>query len=303
MENRFCLYIGLWIISGCLFSGCAAVKTFPQVARGGDTITLAVGSPDNMNRQNTNVSFVSDVDASIVNIPIRSIFKLYADKVSSVYQVGLTNTNSIIDYSGHEPWVNIIALDLPPGLTPGTGVLNISTTAIYPAGLDINGYPISIEILPGTGTPSVFEYYRLGGTQANGDLSLLEPLQHVKVRPAFGDKGSWPAYAAMEIKLNTPTTAGTALVKPLVRVELEDMEVSTFSDIISYWWITNGEDITVHLISPNGLLKYYEARMAVVLSPQFAFSGTPVISSVNYYDANGNAVPGPAVNSYNVTIE
>ena len=143
------------IIAGFFGTGCTALKTFPQAARGGDTIALAVGSPDGMTRANTTATFTSDSDGIPIDITanIRSIFKLYADKASSIY-AKFSTTASIVNTSGHEPWVTIVALDLPTGLSTGPGQIQFNTPAAYPTiGSHINNFPVALEILPGTGTP------------------------------------------------------------------------------------------------------------------------------------------------------
>ena len=85
-----------------LNTGCTALQSFPGAARGGDTVALAIGSPDGMDRTNTTAVYVSQSDPNYVPtsdpdypgvgttqhaLPIRSIFKLYADKSSEQYQV------------------------------------------------------------------------------------------------------------------------------------------------------------------------------------------------------------------------
>src|SRR3989344_8088200 len=135
-------------------SGCISLKTFPQAARGGDTVALSVGSADGMARANTTAAFVSDSapDAPVNLTPgIRGIFRLYADKASSIYAGG-SNTRYVVSTSGHEPWVTIMVVDLPQGLPSGPGEVRVTTTATYPTiGSHINDFPVSLEILPGTG--------------------------------------------------------------------------------------------------------------------------------------------------------
>jgi len=54
--------------------------------------------------------------------------------------------------------------------------------------------------------------------------------------------------------------------------------------------------------SMTGLLKYYEARFSVVLHSSISFSGTPTVTSIRYFDLNGNEVVGP-VTDYTVAMQ
>ncbi len=60
------------------------------------------------------------------------------------------------------------------------------------------------------------------------------------------------------------------------------------------------------LLSPTGKLQYYESRFAIALrnnsDPTISFAGTPVITSVRYFDINGNLVAGPPVTDFVVQL-
>ncbi len=290
-------------------SGCIGLKTFPQAARGGDTVVLAVGSADGMARANTTAVFVSD---SAPNTPInltsgiRGIFRLYADKASSLYTSG-SNVHYVIDTSGHEPWVTVMAVDLPQGLPIGPGKVRITTTATYPTiGSHINNRPISLEILPGTGTPSDLPYEFGVGASMPGDLTQMEALPYAQVMPVFPSGTAWPTYGAIEIKLHVPTTMGTALDSSELRVLVDDMSVSTSSNLNTIYRHDSNQDLTVMLLSPPGWLRYYESRFSIVLFNNsrltISFIATPVITSVRYFDINGNQVAGPLPSDFVVQL-
>ena len=282
--------------------GCTALKTFPQAARGGDTVALAVGSADGMTRANTTAEFISDSDQVSHNLTpgIRGIFKLYADQASSVY-AGDSNTKDIVNTSGHEPWVTIVVVDLLQGLPLGPGKVNISTTATYPTiGSHINDFPIDLEILSGTGTPSDLRYeFGLGESQ-QGDLSLLESMPHAQVIPDFPQSG-WPLYGAIEMGLNVPTTAGTQ-----VRLVPDNLGITMPTSIsTTYSLRDSNQDMTVMYLSPYGRLLYYAPRFSLVLvdlDGDGAFLTTPVINYVRYYDTDGNEIAGPLVTEYTVEL-
>lgn len=290
-------------------SGCISLKTFPQAARAGDTVALAVGSADGMARANTTAVFVSD---SATNNPInltpgiRGVFRLYADKASPIY----TSTNTVhyvIDTSGHEPWVTVMVVDLPQGLPAGPGKVHVTTTATFPTiGSHINNRPISLEILPGTGTPSDLPYEFGVGTSMPGDLTQLEALPYAQIMPVFPSSTTWPTYGAIEMKLYVPTSAGTALGPAALRVVVDDMSGSTASALNATYRHNSNQNLTLMLLSPTGRLRYYESRFSIVPRNDgdqvVSFIGTPTIISVRYFDINGNEVAGPAVSDFVVQL-
>ncbi len=297
--------IALLIFAAFLGTACTAVKTFPQAARAGDTIALAVGSPDGMTRANTTAVFTSDVDGTPIDITsnIRSIFKLYADKASSIY-AKFSTTENIINTSGHEPWLTVVALDLPAGLTTGPGQIQFNTTAPYPTiGSHINSFPIGLEILPGTGTPSDFMYELGVGSTFGGNLAQLEAQASATAGPQFPSPSCpCPSYGGIEIKIHMPTSSGASLTQDWIRVLVDDLTVQTGSGRGVNYGLNGGENLTVILTSPTGQLKYQEARLSVVLHPAVTFIGTPTVTSVRYFDINGNETTGP-VADYTVSMQ
>ena len=311
------------ILISITLNGCTAYKVFPYEAKGGDTITLAVGSPDNMTRTNTSATFISASDPGNpvdVTSNIRAIFKLYADKASQVYETPGLLTGEIVRTSGHMPWVTIVAIDLPTGLPLGPAKIEISTTASYPEiGSHINdltantqtlvadGYiapPIALNILPGTGAPMEFPYEFGIGWFFTGDLTWLEPQPNAQISPPFqtDNPSGWPTYGAVEIKLTLDTDA--ALTDSLYRIVADEMSFYTKSQRSMVAGI-NGNELTVMFISPQGKLQYYEPRFAIALDSGVHFSKVPSpasISSIKYYDINGNLVAGPSSNQYSVSI-
>lgn len=286
-----------------LLHGCTALQPFPNVARGGDTIALAVGSPQNMTRTNTTATFTSNIDGIPIDITsnIRSIFKLYADPSSKVYEIGSTTT-SLVTSSGHEPWITIVAIDLPAGLTEGTGIIQFNTTAIYPdIGSHINDLPLSVEIVAGTGAANSFDYEFGIGSQSTGDLLALEPQPRAVFAPSQPSTACpCPDYAAIEVKATIPTSIGT-LPSAYTRVLPADLTVETGSGR-SVIHSTNGQDVTVLFLSTESKLKYYEAQFSIVLHSFMSFTGAPTINSVRYFDINGNEISGPTAD-YTATLQ
>jgi hypothetical protein len=281
-------------------TGCVAVRSFPMSARAGDTITLAVGSPDGMTPTNTTVSYTPS-GGSPIPLTIRSIFKLYPDKTSPAWlgssAIGVEND------TGHGPWTTIIAADIPseyPAGVPvptGSGDIQVSTSAVYPPppARNINDTLIPLEILPGTGAPDPFEYEIVAGLPVAGDLSQLEPERRIVVKPQFTGVGA-SGYGAIEVTLTIPYLD---VIVDDVRVVIDDkMRLSAFDRKINYIWSIQGSDLVVSFMSPTGGLDYSHVNF-YILSPNLMdlvdiglVDPAALSPTVTYYDVDGNVAAG-----------
>lgn len=304
-SKRTIKFIGL-AISLIVINGCTALQSFPNFARGGDTITLAVGSPSDMTRANTTATFTSDVDGTLIDITpnIRSIFKLYADPASKVYESVVLD--DLVFSSKHSPWITVVAIDLPQGLAIGTGTIEFTTSAIYPdVGTHINNLDIPIEIISGTGSANSFTYEFGMGSQTTSNLTILESKPVAVFGPTIPSIACpCPDYAAIEITATIPTSIPTSIgtLNPsFVKVIPEDLSVLTESSM-NFLQGSNGQNLTVIFTSNTEKLKYYEAQFSVAIHSAFSFIETPTINSVRYFDINGNEVSGPVVD-YSVSLK
>ena len=308
------LFGSLLIALGFLVGGCTALQPFPNAARAGDTVMLAVGSPDGMTRSNTTAQYVPDSDPFNpvdLTAKIRSIFKIYPDRTSGPW---LTNglTNLVVGDTAHGPWLTVMAIDLPSFLLPDTGVVQVTSSAtIGSLATPINGLDIPIEILPGAGAPSEFLYDASSVTRT-GDLLALEPLKQVVVRPPSG--GATSTYGAVEVKLNLPliNLDGTSAPDTGYSVVVDDMGLPHLRSQLQTSWARNGDEITVMIISPTGAMSSWLARFSVVVFEQprvlLGMPGTiidtskpsPSLTSIRYFDIDGFEVTGP---SPTVTVE
>jgi hypothetical protein len=266
-----------------LLHGCVATQSFPAVARSGDTITLAVGSPDGMTKSNTTAQFVSDVDSSVTPLSIRSILRIRPDQTS---KAALFNAflNAEDYYTGHSQWMSIIVIDLPENLTVGEGHIDIESTASYGNfSIGINDIPISIEIIDGVGQRNEFTYNNNFGGVGPGDLTDLEPLPQAVVRPPLIQ--STTLLAAAEIKVNVPVGA---VPDRAIRVVNDDFYTKNHQDQVQMSWSRNGDDFTINFISPTGSMEPKQLRFSVVLRPgnEFASGIDPYVISVKLYDEN-----------------
>ncbi len=306
-----CIYVALLLV---VLQSCVAIQSFPTVARSGDTVTLAVGSPDGMTKGNTTAEFVSNDPAfpASVNLEIRSIFKLRPDNTS---QIGTFNSavSVISSFSSHGPWLSVIVIDLPPGLPLGAGVINVTTEGVYKLDPDVNTVPIGIEILEGTGAPATFAYDDgFIGIQP-GALSALEPLQQVVIRPPFAENSAFPygGIGAVEFKVNVAMrqiSDGSPVTDLNVRVVADDMPFRNGKSHVTTDWFRDGDEITVIFLSSTGDMSYFQTRFSVVMSnhPNFEYvqSPVPAITSVKFYDVDGELLTGmPGISDYSITLE
>lgn len=296
------------IVAAYVLSGCTAINTMPIAARAGDTITVAVGSPEVMTPSNTTATFVPDAGGS-VPLTIKSIVRLLPEQTSK----SVTNPNhaawTLTSTSGHQPWLAVIVIDLPTtGLPVGTGVINVSTTADYPTVVDhVNNVPINFEVLAGTGSPHPLEYnIGLGATQI-GTLKDLEPTHSVLVHPNFVGTTTWPSYGAIEITLQFAADGAPPSSFQFISEDVSPYTGSARNVI----YRVSGDSLIVSYISPTGLLEYYEPRFSIVPLPARPITGNPPgtypsaapsITAVRYFDINGVEVTGPAAIDYTIDM-
>lgn len=296
-------------------NGCIAYNPIPTAARAGDTITLAVGSPDGMTKANTTVSYQPDAGGNPIDLTtnVASIFKLYPDPASPIIVKNASNNlRGIYDSSGHVPWLTVMAIDLPTVMPVGTGKININTTAAYPtSSASVNIIPITFEILPGTGSP-YNRWYNIGYSGPSwiaGDLATAQPSHQIMVRPKkYPPNNGWPLYGAIQLKLRfvdgAPPSQGFLFISD---------DSSPYTDSgrnVSY--SVSGDQLLVMFTSAYGWLSYSEPRFALVPNPARPNTAPPpvtmptappILLSVSYYDVDGNAASGPPISDYTITLE
>ena len=282
-------------------NGCVALQPFPNAARSGDTITLAVGSADGMTADNTTVEFYSNASPSnAIPIPvIRSIFKVNPDKTSTAW---IVDTHTIAERSSHGPWLSVIVVDLP-ALPDGDGFIRVTTNGevVYPRfAATPNGTDIPITILPGTGNANPLDYAAIQGATLAGDLSALEAMPQVIIQPAVLPDGTATdvIYGAIEMNLTMPIITledpPATVLDEGIAVVLDDQPQNVFNQT-QLLWDRDGDNMRIMLISPKGMSSH-EARVSIVPRwPDYVYgvSGTPSLDSIVYYDLNGNLSSGP----------
>ncbi len=312
MQSYMKLCFWALMFSAIILSGCSAYNPMPIAARAGDTITLGVGSPSGMTAANTSVVFYPDApEAEDVDLTsnIRSVFKIYPDPTSHTVS---NNTGfywtQLHHGVGHQPWMNVIAIDLPStGLPEGTGVIRVTTDAIYPppgnGPIDINDVSIDFEVLPGQGQnhPLKYDY------NFTANLKTLEPSHQIKIEPNYTIGLEGADYGAIELELQFET--GELPAEFHLISEDVTQKTGSMRNVI---WSVEDDTLLVMYISPVGTLQYYEPRFSIIPLPAQPLSDdvpntmpstVPELTSVRYYNVDGDIISGPLETDYTITME
>lgn len=305
-------------LAGCvvpivlLATGCSGTHSFTTAARGGETVALAVGYRQHLQRQNMTVK-ITDYSGTTVTYPVsdprvRGVVNLYPDPVSKLrvgYDTGqklgvnalyLTDVIQGNNYPGgggtsgdSDWWITTLLLDLPTTMANGnlisTGMANIVIT-------DTGGNaipPVSVEILPGTSSKNLFNIYGLASgftfdalTQYPNVLPGLERADHFIV--TFQTTQDANGYDILPYSMQVSFTHTPSVGVAQVLNARSDLKNVTFTD--------DGSNLKVMLTSPDGNAMYFTAKdlkfyiagglSNVALNP----------ASLKAYDITGSPITG-----------
>jgi len=306
-------------------TNCVALQSFPNIVRAGDTVTLAVGSVDGLDRSNITVTYFADSDPG-VGIPltanVRSVFRIYPDKTSLSYWRNDSPTSSmstVPSWSGHGPWQSVVAVDTPIDLPSGTGYVKVSfgSGVIIPNNsTSVENINIAMEVLaaldssPLVGGPHTFEYKAATfETSVIGDLVELEfakqaVVRTVKLSGAYFATGGNIAVSAAEYILNIPVLDNTGtdisdlVGDSAVRVVLDDKR-EYLTNQVNLNWSRNGSQIKVIITSPALSQILSRIRFSVIVRDnisdvylQATISDSISILSTRYFNENGDEIFG-----------
>lgn len=278
MTTLTTVFLTSFLLAG--LTGCAGTKTFTTAARGGDTVSLALGWNVNANRGNLAATITpssgSPVVYAIGNPNIRSVFNMYPDPVSRLI-VG-TETNQSLGFNAniHGAQLNsanlndkdlaqtMALINLPSGIATGPATIALSVN-----GAPL-GSPVGVEVLPGTGSANNFE-----GSIGNLSAEQLGTLERAS-GGVVNISGSTVPYA---IYLEISHSAGAGV--PWV--------INPRGDIKNIAWTDSGSVIKAIITPASGkaLNQFAEFKFFVA----GGLSGLSV-TSLKAYDVNGNAIPG-----------
>ncbi|MFK5948130.1 MAG: hypothetical protein QM500_05100 [Methylococcales bacterium] len=298
----------LFLFSQIVLTGCTGINTLPHIARGGDTVMLAIGTAEGLSENNVSVTYTSDGGGTVDLTPnIHALFKLYADPTSGAV---LDKSWTTFNYADHEPWLWTMAVNLPNTMPLGTGHINVTCTpksaCTFPNFFPhVNDVDMALEILSNDGSANPFEYRGSFGFNVVSDPAQLKAKPQLNIIPVANGNSKTVKFGAVEIIINAPTllSNGYAVPDNYYYVLPENLVPLTRSqrDVM---WKRNGDDLTIYLSSPNGFA-YTETRMSIVLSapgltgsstPAGIFTVPPSLTSIKYYNINGELINSGAPN-------
>lgn len=273
------------LVAALIVIGCSGTQTFPNSARAGDTVALAVGYK-HFTAENMTVTITPTVGPQVVYSPgstsIRSIVNLYADPLSSLIVSDESNTDVTPfarTYSGQiktnftggskEFWQTVVFVDLPPALATGMATVDISSTQGESASVDL-------DVISGTGAPEQFIPELLNGPMNGNHLISLARVDHYEI----DFTGSTVPYA-IQLDLDYTTLIGH-LVNP--RGDLKNLS-----------WNDTGTGYKVIITSPSNPVSNIQDFKFYVAIAFGTVSGTTlsiVPGSMQAFDQNGNPVTG-----------
>lgn len=281
-------------IALAIFQGCTATYTFTTAARAGNTVALATGWNQPVNKTNITAQF-TDANGAVVTYNlgdpgIRTVVQLYPDPVSKLmveYATGQSNGVALANGAAIGPYIDsgytnhdadwnqtVVYLDLPTSLA--TGITNIDLSG--PNG-PLTSAPIKVNILDGIGTPNNFNVQ--GNGTASGSLGLLQRRNYYTVTftgPTIPD--------SIQIDLTRP--AGTAI--PWV--------VNTRGDLKNVAWHDDGAtNLRVILSTSHGVPLTDMKHFKFYVASGIPLAGLLTVASVVAYDASGNPVPDVVANA------
>ena len=302
-----------------LLSACVAIQSFPGVVRAGDTVTLAVGSLDGLDRDNITVEYYPDSDpGNPVDLTqnVRSVMRIFPDKTSAAYWdtgsgFGLETMNSLSNLSGHGPWQSVVAVALPVTLPSGTGVFRVTPGAgvKYPLTLaKVQDIDIAIEVLESVngdvaiGEEHVFEYRKLSfNDETNiGNLAQLEGLRQAVVSTVPDSSSASVEIAAAEYSVSLvvldefQNDVTDQLMDFNIAVVLDD-QLSYLKNQTSLMWSKSDSNYKVIITSATGKQGYRALRYSILMinvAGGWKIADTSTINSVTYYDINGDQLTG-----------
>ena len=294
-----------WIllIAGFIISGCVSFSPYPREIKAGDTVTLAIGSADGADKNNTVMEFLPDPvndPTNSIPITIRAIVKLKPGETSRAW---LNDSTGIPRRSSHGPWLTLVVADTPTNLPVGTtGVFRITTSpdVAYPRyAATPNQQDFAVTVIAGTGSPDPLMYRDTDVTPPiAGNLAKVGDLFQVIVKPEVPAEGQAEAvrFGAIEMHMTIQIDDldGGTVQDDGIAVVLDDQPQNILNQT-HLIWKRNGNNFDIALISPKGMFGH-EARVSIVPRwPDYLYGvvGTPTLDSITYYDLDGNLHPGP----------
>ena len=295
--SSYRLLAGLLLVTAVMVSGCGGLRTFSNAARNGDTVTLSVDRQTDFTRDDVDIQ-ITDSTGYTQLIPgsdpsIRGWINAYPDPVSKIivgretsqtFGIGAKGNGVAAESQsnwGKDWFTTLVLLDLPTDLATGTATIDVLS-----GGASILDYPITIDIIPGTGSPNSFDTVEQGQLNQN-HLKSMERADHYTV--SF----SGPVVpSAIQVDLaHDPDRENGGTGQTYVTQPRSDLNAVNWTDdgsllrvIITSAWNKSPEDITA-ITGNDRQMSWFDFYIAGGITGL----QTPVVSA---YDDNGAPVLG-----------
>lgn len=269
-------------------TACSGVQTFPNMARAGDTVSVAMGWQKRFKRSNTTVTITPSVGEPVVYQPddpaIRAIINFYPDPLSNIVIGTKTQNDAFFRYgntygslinSNHTDgdmdwWQAVAFIDLPSTLPEGEA--NIHLINSYGDTTDSN-----VNIIEGNGVSDLFNAEGVGPLTVS-QLTSLERASNYEV----SIESDVIPYA---VEMEFTHTEEAVVINP--------------NELKNIIWTDNGSILKVMLLpaSSSALSSLHDFKFYITGTAANEFMPgvglqTLTLNSINAYDVNGNSITG-----------
>ena len=290
-------YVLLPLLLTWILSGCTGVQTFSQIARPGDTVALTIDWQPNLTRQDVTIritdSSYNTMDILGTDPAVRAWINTYPDPISKTV-VGRETAQSFgiqasawgigidSETGGDKDWFDtFVLLDLPSSLNAGAATIDVLTS-----GVSILPQPVSVEILPSTGSSYTFNTAEWGPLTSN-QIHSMERANHYVV--TFSGSA---VPAAIQVDFtHDPDRDNAGTGQAYVVHPRGDIKSIAWGDngtalrvILTPSWHKTAEDAAATSLNVETLewFKFYVAGGITGLQ----------VAAVHAYDINGNDIEG-----------
>jgi len=288
-----------------LFQGCAAVNTFPTIARPGDTVSVMVGGSESARKNTIDVS-LTDSSSTVWDLKalglVRSVFNLRPD--GRAYGLHYSSYFDIENSwnKGHEPTQTVMVIDVPVGAALGSATLNVNLNTSDDSSGVVQPFTMSLEIVNVPGLPGASDNFlrqNFDGINEAVSFSDLEPAPYAKI--SFGEgglsgfsatQGGTLGAAELVVDFDETVVNGDDLDVYVAESTQKGTAFATgpFGDhqrMVS--WRHDGTQLFINIIAPKGIEDRY--LQVYVVHPR-GLPGDPGLNLVSTtgYDLNGSTI-------------
>lgn len=286
------------ILAGMLMLGaltaCISPMTSPSYVQSGDFVSVNLGGikrnlGGQLLKRSQITATIKDANNNLYPLRIDRIYRVFPDH-TSFYAGSMSIAPDTADPSSFYPYDGAVYVSLvlsdasntPLPLVPGPATISVSSSKLIPTAMLGEGSyaSISVQILPGTRTPSYEE------TQ---QYSVYAPMKYLTIKPTAGTPSS-PIYGGQfELQYNVAAIAADSLEPRLVPIS-HDPNISIIQSTKD-----NGDgtkSLLAYVTNPNGFetLSAWSIGKSNVLDLTFAVISDNSDTFTNW-ESNFNLVP------------